>query len=197
MKKSKKLTKESSTLLREEPGELGRKVKSAAGDITQAGRSSSLRADLNKLVQNSSQQAQNFIKQFEEISLRAQNLGLESESQTAKNEIQALTDYMQNSSVGLSTVQTGQTGQRLSQPPKEVSPEQAVKSVTPTATTSPLDRPNKKGLSVNMVKKALAKSGDDAIEAANLLGISLNKIITKDDLVDVLMSNADLIRKSK
>ena len=150
---------------RPEPGELGRKVKSAAGDIAQAGRSSSLRADLNKLVQNSSQQVQNFIKQFEEISLRAQNLGLENEVQTAKNEIQALTDYMQNSSVGLSTVQTGQTGQRLSQPPKEVSPEQAVKSpqpinfgsVTPAATSS-LDRPNEKGLSVNMVQKALQQS---------------------------------------
>ena len=114
--------------------------------------------DLNKLVQNSSQQAQNFIKQFEEIFLRAQNLGLEDEVQTAKNEIQALTDYMQNSSVGLNTVQTGQL-------PKEVSPEQAARSpqpinfgsVTPAATSS-LDRPNEKGLSVNMVQKALQQS---------------------------------------
>src|SRR3990167_4502393 len=61
-------------------GELGRKVKSAAGDIAQAGKSASIRGDLNKLAQ------------------RAQNLGMEAEAQSAKNEIQALTDYMRNAS---------------------------------------------------------------------------------------------------
>jgi len=77
------------------------KVGQVAGDINHAGKTSSLKADLQKAIQESGMMVEKFTKTFSDLHARAQSLGLHDEEQQARTELAALNTYQSTASQGL------------------------------------------------------------------------------------------------
>lgn len=77
------------------------KVGQVAGDIKNAGATSSLKADVQKAIQQSGVQVQTLMKTFRDLLARAQSLRLSDEEQQIKSELQALQTYQETAAAGL------------------------------------------------------------------------------------------------